>query len=230
VKVARPSAEHAETADAPPDGTVVRERPAGKWRGQPDGEIVRRAQCGDQAAFAVLVRAQETRVFNYVFRLLGDRALAEDVTQEVFLRVFQALPTFSFRCKFTTWLFQVTKNRALDELRTSDRRARHPLELEDVASLEAVDAQFERRETLATVWQAIDGLPLELKMALLLRDVAGLSYPEISDTLEIPLSTVKWRIFNAREKLASAVPRADVAHGDAQEAEWLTPRNHATVR
>jgi len=230
VKVARQAAEHVETAGAPPDGTVVRERPAGKWRRQPDGEIVRRAQRGDQAAFAVLVRAQEARVFNYVFRLLGDRALAEDVTQEVFLRAYQALPTFSFRCKFTTWLFQVTKNRVLDEIRTNDRRPLHLDGVEDVPSLEALDAQLERRETLAAVWQAIDELPVDLKMALLLRDVVGLSYPEIACTLEIPLSTVKWRIFNAREKLASAVPRADVAHGDAQEAEWLTPRNHATVR
>jgi len=229
VKVARPSAEHAETADAPPDGTVVRERPAGKWRGQPDGEIVRRAQCGDQAAFAVLVRAQETRVFNYVFRLLGDRALAEDVTQEVFLRVFQALPTFSFRCKFTTWLFQVTKNRVLDEIRTSDRRPLHFDGVDDVPSLEGVDAQLERRETLAAVWQAIEVLSVDLKMALLLRDVVGLSYPEIADTLEIPLSTVKWRIFSAREKVTVALARADVVHGDAEGPEWLTARNQATA-
>jgi len=227
--VVRQAAKHAASADGPPDDTLGRERSAGNWLRQPDGEIVRRAQRGDEAAFAVLVRAQETRVFNYVFRLLGDRALAEDVTQEIFLRVFQALPSFSFGCKFTTWLFQVTKNRALDELRTSDRRARHPLELEDVASLEAVDAQFERRETLATVWQAIDGLPLDLKMALLLRDVAGLSYPEISDTLEIPLSTVKWRIFNAREKVSLVLARADIHQGDAEGAERLTPATAVTA-
>jgi RNA polymerase sigma-70 factor (ECF subfamily) len=191
---------------------------------QADFEIVRRAQGGDEAAFAALVRAHETRVFNYVLRLLGDRALAEDVTQEVFLRVFQGLPTFSFGCRFTTWLFQVTKNRALDELQTLGRRPRHLVGLEDVPipSLEVVDAVFERGETVAAVWQAIEGLPVDLKMALLLREVAGLSYPEIAETLEITLSTVKWRIFHARESVAEALAR-----GDVKGAGRLTPAGYA---
>jgi RNA polymerase sigma-70 factor (ECF subfamily) len=189
--------------------------PAGEWRLQPDGEIVRRAQRGDEAAFAVLVREHEARVFNYVLRLLGDRALAEDVTQEVFLRVFQALPRFSFGCRFTTWLFQVTKNRVLDELRLRDRRPRSLVGLEEVPSREAVDVQLELGETLAAVWQAVDGLSTDLKMALLLRDVVGLSYPEIAATLEITLSTVKWRIFDARERVALTLASADVALGNA---------------
>ena len=71
--------------------------------------ILRKAQRGDQRAFAIIVRTYETPVYNYVLRLTnGDRALAEDLTQEVFLRVFQGLPRFSLRCKFTTWLVQVT--------------------------------------------------------------------------------------------------------------------------
>ena len=70
----------------------------------------------------MIVRAYETPVHNYVLRLTGDRTLAEDLTQEVFVRVFNGLPKFSLRCKFTTWLFQVTKNRVLDELRARERR------------------------------------------------------------------------------------------------------------
>lgn len=185
---------------------------------QADLEIVRRAQRGDEAAFASLVRAHETRVFNYVLRLLGDRALAEDVTQEVFLRVFQGLPLFSFGCRFTTWLYQVTKNRVLDELQTLDRRPRPLVLLEEVPSLDSVDAEFERDETVAAVWQAIEGLSTDLKMALLLREVAGLSYPESAETLEIALSTVKWRIFNAREQVVLALARGDVAVRDALAA------------
>ena len=73
-------------------------------------------------------------VYNYVLRLVGDRSLAEDLTQEVFLRVFQGLPSFSLRCKFTTWLFQVTKNRVLDELRALERRPRAVVNLEDIAA------------------------------------------------------------------------------------------------
>jgi len=81
---------------------------------QPDHGVLRKAQRGDERAFTLIVRAYETPVYNYVLRLVGDRALAEDLTQEVFLRVFQGLPKFSLRSKFTTWLFQVTKNRVLD--------------------------------------------------------------------------------------------------------------------
>src|SRR4026208_1431294 len=91
---------------------------------QPDHGVLRKAQRGDERAFTLIVRAYETPVYNYVLRLVSDRALAEDLTQEVFLRVFQGLPKFSLRSKFTTWLFQVTKNRVLDELRASERRPR----------------------------------------------------------------------------------------------------------
>ena len=89
---------------------------------QPDPEVLRRAQKGDEQAFTLIVRAYETPVHNYILRLTGDRTLAEDLTQEVFVRVFHGLPRFSLRCKFTTWLFQVTKNRVLDELRARERR------------------------------------------------------------------------------------------------------------
>src|SRR5213083_3263783 len=91
---------------------------------QPDLGVLRKAQRGDERAFSLIVRTYETPVYNYVLRLVGDRSLAEDLTQEVFIRVFQGLPKFSLRCRFTTWLFQVTKNRVLDELRASERRPR----------------------------------------------------------------------------------------------------------
>ena len=93
----------------------------------------------------------------------------------------------------------------------SVRQTAHPDQQSDVPSLVAVDAQLERDETLAAVWRAIDGLSADLKTALLLRDVVGLSYPEIADALEIPLSTVKWRIFDARERVVLTVARRNVA-------------------
>ena len=120
-------------------------------------------------------------MFNYVLQLVGgDRSLAEDLTQEVFLRVYQGLPKFSLRCRFTTWLFQVTKNRVLDELRASERRPRAVVTIDDIPPLEVVDAPFERAETIDAVWRAVEALNVDLKMALLLRDVVGLSYTEIS--------------------------------------------------
>src|SRR6266498_2176571 len=147
---------------------------------QPDFGVLRKAQRGDERAFTLIVRAYEGPVFNYVLRLVGDRSQAEDLTQEVFLRVFQGLPKFSLRSKFTTWLFQVTKNRVLDELRANERRPRLSVALEDIA----------------------------------LREVVGLSYTEIADSLEITLATVKWRIYKAREEVQLALAREGITFGE----------------
>ena len=178
---------------------------------QPDPGVLRKAKRGDERAFSLIVRAYEVPVFNYVLRLVGDRALAEDLTQEVFLRVYQGLPKFSLRSKFTTWLFQVTKNRVLDELRASERRPRHLVALDDVPPLEVMDAPIELGETVDALWRAIEGLSTDLKMALLLRDVAGLSYSEIADSLEVTLATVKWRIYKGREDVALALAREGIS-------------------
>ena len=184
---------------------------------QPDLAVLRKAQRGDERAFTLIVRAYETPVYNYVLRLVGDRALAEDLTQEVFLRVFQGLARFSLRSKFTTWLFQVTKNRVLDELRAVERRPRAVVTIDDVPPLEVVDAPLERTETIGAVWRAVEELNVDLKMALLLRDVVGLSYHEIADSLEITLATVKWRIYKAREDVQLALAREGITFGDDEQ-------------
>jgi RNA polymerase sigma-70 factor (ECF subfamily) len=184
---------------------------------QPDFGVLRKAQRGDERAFNLIVRAYETPVYNYVLRLVGDRALAEDLTQEVFLRVYQGLPKFSLRCRFTTWLFQVTKNRVLDELRASERRPRSVVTIDDIPPLEVLDAPVERVEAMDAVWRSVNELNVELKMALLLRDVVGLSYTEIADSLEITLATVKWRIYKAREEVQLALAREGITFG--QQAE-----------
>ena len=185
---------------------------------QPDPGVLRKAQRGDERAFSLIVRAYETPVYNYVVRLIGDRVLAEDLTQEVFLRVFQGLPKFSLRSKFTTWLFQVTKNRVLDELRAHDRRPRLTVALDDIPPLEVVDAPLEQVEAMDAVWRSVGDLNADLKMALLLRDVVGLSYTEIADSLEITLATVKWRIYKAREEVQLALAREGITFGEEQPA------------
>ncbi len=177
---------------------------------QPDPGVLRKAQRGDERAFSIIVRTYEQPVFNYVLRLTGDRSLAEDLTQEVFLRVFQGLPSFSLRSRFTTWLFQVAKNRVLDELRALERRPRAVVALEDIPPLEVVDAPVERAEAIDAVWRAVEMLNPDLKMALLLRDIVGLSYTEIAETLEITLATVKWRIYKAREEVQLALHREGI--------------------
>ena len=184
---------------------------------QPDPGVLRKAQRGDERAFSIIVRTYEQPVFNYVLRLTGDRSLSEDLTQEVFLRVFQGLPGFSLRSRFTTWLFQVTKNRVLDELRALERRPRSVAALEDIPPLEVVDAPFERIEAIDAVWRAVEHLSTDLKMALLLRDIVGLSYTEIADSLEVTLATVKWRIYKAREEVQLALGREGITFATTGE-------------
>jgi RNA polymerase sigma-70 factor (ECF subfamily) len=177
---------------------------------QPEFDVLRKAQKGDERAFGVILLTYETPVFNYVLRMVGDRALAEDLTQEIFLRIYQGLPGFSLRCRFTTWLFQVAKNRVLDELRARERKPQSVVTLDDIPPLEVVDAPPERVEAIDAVWRAVALLNPDLKMALLLRDIVGLSYIEIADSLEITLATVKWRIFKAREEVQLGLAREGI--------------------
>ena len=181
---------------------------------QPDPHVLRRAQQGDQQAFTSLVRAYTTPVHNYVLRLTGDRTLAEDLTQDVFVRVLNGLPKFSSRCKFTTWLFQITKNRVLDELRARERRPQAAASFDEMPALESYDQPAERIETIDAIWRAVQELNPDLKMALLLRDVVGLPYSEIADALEITLATVKWRIFKAREEVQLALAHDGITFAD----------------
>jgi RNA polymerase sigma-70 factor (ECF subfamily) len=197
---------------------------------QPDLGVLRKAQRGDERAFTLIVRTYETPVYNYVLRLVNDRVLAEDLTQEVFLRVFQGLPRFSLRSKFTTWLFQVTKNRVLDELRAVERRPRLVVALEDIPPLEVVDAPVERVEAVDAVWRSVRELNDDLKMALLLRDVVGLSYTEIADALEITLATVKWRIYKAREEVQLALAREGITFGEDEETVVVAGASLDAVR
>jgi RNA polymerase sigma-70 factor, ECF subfamily len=157
-----------------------------------------------------------------VLRLVGARSPAEDLTQEVFLRVFQGLPKFSLRSKFTTWLFQVTKNRVLDELRANERRPRLTVALDDIPPLEVIDAPVEQVEVMDAVWRSVGELNVDLKMALLLRDVVGLSYTEIADSLEITLATVKWRIYRAREDVQIALAREGITFGEQEPVRTPT--------
>jgi RNA polymerase sigma-70 factor (ECF subfamily) len=171
---------------------------------QPDLELLRRAQAGDHPAFCEIMESYEGPIFNYVLRMLsGDRALAEDMCQEVFLRVYQGLPGFNLRCRFTTWLFQVAKNRVLDELRARGRRATTPVDIDTLPQALLAREANVGFEDMDAVFRAIGSLSDDLKTALVLRDVVGLSYNEIAETLEISLATTKWRIYKAREYAAA---------------------------
>jgi RNA polymerase sigma-70 factor (ECF subfamily) len=187
---------------------------------QPDRRALRAARRGDEQAFAGLVTTYQGPLTAYIAKMVDDRGLAEDLTQEVFLRVHQRLHTFKGQCLFSTWLFQIAKNRVLDELRARARRPSAPLEISElsVAPEHPPERAGEIDETVSAIWRAVSELDVELKMPLMLRDVSGLSYREIAETLEIELSTVKWRLYTARVTVQASLAADDIAPEFARAA------------
>jgi RNA polymerase sigma-70 factor (ECF subfamily) len=185
---------------------------------QLDPSVVKKAQRGDEHAFSVIVSSYQGPVFNYVLRSVGDRELAEDLTQDVFLRAWRSLPSYGYRAQLTTWLFQVAKNVVLDSIRAQKSRPRS-VELVPELTPAIADAPIEQSETIDALWAAIGELSFDLKTPLLLRDVVGLSYNEIADSLEITLATVKWRIFKAREDVQVALGREGITFAGTQRAD-----------
>jgi RNA polymerase sigma-70 factor (ECF subfamily) len=161
---------------------------------EPDPRTIRAAAGGDAAAFDALVRANQVPVYRFARHLLGDATLAEDVTQETFLRVYRRLRTFQFRSRFSTWVFQIARNVALDELRGQERRARLAAVALPPSPPSAPDARAELRAALAS-------LPAAPREALVLVEVFGLSYAEVAEVLGVPVGTAKSRVFHARVRL-----------------------------
>ena len=168
---------------------------------EPDPALIRAAANGDQDAFAFLVRAYQAPVWRFLCRLVGDRTLAEDVTQETFIRVYTRLPTFGFRSKFSTWTFAIARNAGIDALRARTRRSRLDQELTDE---ERHKGQPQPRVDL-DLEVAIAGLPSKLKEAFLVVEVVGLRYEEAAVVLRIPVGTVKSRLHHARKALVQAL-------------------------
>jgi RNA polymerase sigma-70 factor, ECF subfamily len=163
---------------------------------EPEPDVVRAAVAGDLAAFEWLVRCYQVHVWRFLRHLLGDSALAEDVTQETFLRVYQHLPTFAWRSKFSTWVFRVARNAGIDALRS---RRRHDQLLHVLPPPQPEPAPGARAEALA----AVATLSPKLREALLLVEVFGFTYREAAQVLRVPDGTVKSRVFQARVRLAA---------------------------
>jgi len=186
-----------------------------------DGEIVRRVLDGDEGLFELLVKRYQVRVVSHVTRMIGSRDDALDLSQEIFLKVFQALARFNPAYKFSTWLFRIAGNAAIDHLRK--RRPRTvPLEAPEPDSgggpgfppeqrATGLDPYGELRnvERGKAISRAIQELPPDFRELIALRHFAGLSYEEIAEVKKMPLGTVKNKLFRARvvlkERLAGEV-------------------------
>ncbi len=180
-----------------------------------DAQLVRRVQKGDKGAFDLLVLKYQHKIVNLVMRYVRDPDLALDITQEAFLKAYRALPRFRGDSAFYTWLYRIAVNTAKNHLASVRRR---PMDVElDLQDPEQYDLHAKLKETdtpegvtlsqelRATVEKAIDALPEDLRTAIILRELDGMSYEEIAQTMDCPVGTVRSRIFRARDAIGKKI-------------------------
>ncbi len=175
--------------------------------------LIERCLLGDQAAWETVVRQHWRKVFNVAYKFVGSHEQAEDLTQDIFLKIFRSLETFDRRANFQTWLISVSRNLCIDYYR-SVRRERQLIDRElrseettAVSRTASPLKTLENRDLAAELRQALQGLPAALRTAVLLRDIHELSYQEIAERLHLPEGTVKSRINRGRRELARRIRR-----------------------
>ncbi len=182
-------------------------------------------QClkGDQVAWEQIVRQNRRKVFNVAYKFVGKHEEAEDLTQDIFIKIFKALATFDRRANFQTWIVSISRNLCIDHYR-SVRKERQTIAREvDTADLQPASsdrtpyAAAEHQDLRATLREALQTLPVTLRTAVVLRDLQELSYQEIAEKLELPEGTVKSRINRGRIELARQLKRLQ----DKQSAQRL---------
>lgn len=183
-----------------------------------DQALVERVKAGDIQAFNILVTKYERKVLRLVSRLVRDPAEQEDIAQEAFLKAYRALPNFRGDSAFYTWLYRIAVNTAKNHLASQSRQVQTRSELgagdedgesfgvEDVAEdNQTPESLLHSRQVGETLEKAIAALPAELRTAVTLREIEGLSYEEIAQAMDCPIGTVRSRIFRAREAIALAL-------------------------
>ena len=180
-----------------------------------DAQLVRRVQKGDKGAFDLLVLKYQHKIVNLVMRYVRDPDQAMDIAQEAFLKAYRALPRFRGDSAFYTWLYRIAVNTAKNHLAAQRRR---PMDVElDLQDSEQYDLHAKLKETDTpegitlsqelneTVQRAIQALPDDLRTAIILREIDGMSYEEIAQTMECPVGTVRSRIFRARDAIGKKI-------------------------
>jgi RNA polymerase sigma-70 factor (ECF subfamily) len=184
-----------------------------------DWALVQQCAAGDEAACARLMSDHQRMVYQLAFHLLGDAQEALDLSQEVFLRVFRTLPSFRGQSTLRTWIYRIVVNQASNRLRWWRRRHRAqqvPLEehaathgdLPDQRSAAMPDRLLQQREVADRVWGALGQLPFDQRTVIVLREIDGLSYEEIAESLGVAVGTVKSRLARARGTLRAALGAA----------------------
>ncbi len=176
-----------------------------------DNELIERVKNGEKSAYDLLVLKYQQRIVNLVSRFVRNHSDALDVTQEAFIKAYRALPNFRGDSAFYTWLYRIAVNTAKNQLAVQSRRPKiSDYDVSDIEQIEGNTALKDeatpeslllKDELQATVLKAIDDLPEDLKTAIMLREIEGLSYEEIACVMECPIGTVRSRIFRARESI-----------------------------
>ncbi len=180
-----------------------------------DQKLVERVQKGDNGAFDLLVLKYQHKIVNLVMRYVRDPELAQDITQEAFIKAYRALPRFRGDSAFYTWLYRIAVNTAKNYLAAQRRR---PMDIElDTQDPEQYELHAKLKDTdtpegvtlsnelMGIIERAIDALPEDLRTAIILRELEGMSYEEIAQTMECPVGTVRSRIFRARDAISKKV-------------------------
>lgn len=184
-----------------------------------DPELMADLRDGDEQAFEALVGRHQTSLLNFFFRLVWDRGVAEDLSQEVLLRLYLHSADYEPRAKFTTYLYRIARNCWVDHMRrTKGERKMRSLDAESeeghtlaetlAIGVEDPSSMARKSELADAVIEAVDGLPEEQKLVFILSEVQGLKYDEIGETLDIPVGTVKSRMFHAVKRLRNKLGRS----------------------
>jgi RNA polymerase sigma-70 factor (ECF subfamily) len=186
--------------------------------GDSDALLVERTVAGDQKAFELLVIKYERRIQRLIGRMVRDVDLVEDIAQETFIRAYRALAQFRGDAQFYTWLYRIAVNTAkkfLMDLKRNPTVSENFFKLADddetssveneLTSPETPDAVLASKEIAEMVNSAMDALPEELRQAITLREIEGLTYEEIADAMNCPIGTVRSRIFRAREAISQKI-------------------------
>ncbi len=185
----------------------------------PDALLVRRAAAGERRAYEVLVARYQRRIERLIGRLVRDTDLVADIAQETFIRAYRALPQFRGEARFYTWLYRIAVNTAKKTLlelqraplvtetalRAADDEEDGPPAGSEPSTAETPESQLAAKEIGAAVNDAMDALPEDLRQAVVLREIEGLSYREIARAMSCPIGTVRSRIFRAREAISARV-------------------------
>ncbi|MCL2913409.1 RNA polymerase sigma factor RpoE [Shewanella corallii] len=176
-----------------------------------DLQLVERVQRGDKNAFNLLVQKYQGKVINLIARYIRNQADVADVAQEAFIKAYRALPNFRGESAFYTWLYRIAVNTAKNHLAAQGRRApANDVDAEEAEYYEGADALREvdsperlmlSDEIRAVVFETLETLPEELRMAITLRELDGMSYEDIAKVMDSPVGTVRSRIFRAREAI-----------------------------